>query len=53
MGSSNGGHWRIRQMDEVAESLGKATEDLKNLQERMGSQDSGDSQQDDAAVNRT
>ena len=29
VGSSHGGHWRIRQIDEVAESLRKATEDLK------------------------
>ena len=52
-GSSHGGHrltWRI---DEVAESLRKAKEALKNLQERTGSQGPGDSQHDGAAVNRT
>ena len=50
-GSSHGGDRRTRQIDEVAESLLKATEDLKNLQERMGSQGPGDSQHDGAAVN--
>ena len=50
VGSSHGGDWRIRQIDEVAESLRKATEDLKNLQERMGSQGPGDWQHDGAAV---
>ena len=34
VGSSHGGDRRIRQIDDVAESLRKATEDLKNLQER-------------------
>ena len=53
VGSSHGGDRRIRQIDEVAESLGKATEDLKNLQERMGSQGRGDLQHDGAAVNGT
>ena len=53
VGSSHGGDQRIRQIDEVAESLRKATEDLKNLQERMGSQGPGNSQHDGAAVNRT
>ena len=52
VGSSHGGDQRIRQIDEVAESLRKATEDLKNLHERMGSQGPGDLQHD-AAVNRT
>ena len=53
VGSSHGGDRRIRQIDEVAESLRKDTEDLKNLQERMGSQGPGDLQHDGAAVNRT
>ena len=53
VGSSHGCDRRIRQIDEVAGSLRKATEDLKNLQERMGSQGPGDSQHDGAVVNRT
>ena len=53
VGSSHGGDRRIRQIDEVAESLRKAREDLKDLQERMGSKDSGDLQHAGAAVNRT
>ena len=53
VGSSHGGDRQIRRLDEVAESLRKATEHLKNLQERMGGQGPGDSQQDGAAVNRT
>ena len=53
MGLSHSGNRRIRQIDEVAESLRKATEDLKNLQEQMGSQGPGDLQHDGAAVNRT
>ena len=53
MGSSHGSDRRIQQIDDVAESLRSATEDLKNLQERMGSQRPGDSQHDGAAVNRT
>ena len=53
MGSSHGGDRRIWRIDEVAESLKTATEDLKSLQERMGSQGAGDSQHDGAAVNRT
>ena len=53
VGSSHGGDWRIRQIDEVAELLRKATEDFKTLQEQMGSQGPGDSQHDGAAVNRT
>ena len=51
--STHGGDRRFRRIDEVAESLRKAMEDLKNLSERMGSQGPGDSQQDGAAVNRT
>ena len=50
---ATGGDRRIRRIDEVAELLRKATEDLQNLQERMGNQGPGDSQQDGAAVNRT
>ena len=53
VGSSPGGNRRIREIDEVAQSLRKATEDYKNLRERMGSQGPGDSQHDGAAVNRT
>ena len=53
VGSSHGGDRRIRQIDLVAESLRKATEDLKNVPERMGSQGPGDSQHDGAAVDRT
>ena len=53
VGSSHGGDRRIRRIDEVAESLRKATKDVKNLQERMGGQCPGDSRQDGAAVNRT
>ena len=53
MGLSHGGVQRIWQIDEVTKSLRKATEDLKNLQERMGGHSPGDSQQDGAAVNRT
>ena len=39
-------------MDDATESLRKAREDLKNLQEGVGG-DSGDSQQDSAVVNWT
>ena len=53
VGSSHGGDRRILQIDDVAESLRKATENLKNLQEQMGGQGPGDSQQDGAVVNRT
>ena len=53
VGSRHSGDRRIQQIDEVAESLRKDTEDLKNLRERMGSQGAGDLQQDGAAVNRT
>ena len=35
MGSSHRGGRRIQRMNEVAESLRNAMEDLKNLQERM------------------
>ena len=52
-GSSHGGNRWIRRIGEVAESLMKATEDLKKFKERMGSQGPGDSQQDGAGVNRT
>ena len=52
MGSSHNDDWRIRQIDEVAEWLRKATEDLNVLQKPMGTQGPGDSQQDGAAVNR-
>ena len=31
VGSSHCGDWRIQRIDDVAESLRKATEDLKNL----------------------
>ena len=51
VGSSHGGDRRIRQIDEVAESLREATEDLKILQELMGGQGQRDSQHDGAAVN--
>ena len=53
VGSSHGGDRRIRQIDEVAESLRKAKEDLKHLQEQIRSRGPGDSQHDGAAVNRT
>ena len=53
VGSSHGGDPRIRQIDEVAELLSKATEDLKHLQEPMRSKGPGDLQHDGAAVNRT
>ena len=53
VGSSHGDDRRIRRIDEVAESLRKATEDFKDLQEQMGSQGPADTQHDDAAVNWT
>ena len=53
VGSSHGGDRRIQRMADVTESLRKATEDLQHLQERMGSQGPGHSQQDSAAVKRT
>ena len=53
VGSGHGGDRRIWRIDEVAELLRKATEDLRNLQERMGGQGPGDLQQDAAAVNRS
>ena len=53
MKSSHSGHRRIQRIDEVAESLRKAEEDLEILQERFGSQGPGDLQHDGAAVNGT
>ena len=50
---SHGGDWQTRQMDEVAESLTKATEVLENLTEQTGGQGPGDFQQDGAPVNQT
>ena len=53
MGSSHGGNRLIRRSDQVAKALRKATDDLTKLQQRMGSQGPGDSQQDGAAADRT
>ena len=49
--SSDNGDRRIPQIDEVADLLRKAWEDLKRLQGRMGGQGRGDSEQHGAAVN--